>query len=164
MGPTDIGRGNATIDQPTNTKASGLTIDMRSRVNRLLTRNDQRVYAEQLERDLAEGVITATQKASNWTSYMQLTMEAKRHEANLIRTRLGRQLVPWGFGQPPIDRDEMALNATRGAAARRSRKKRRSQAPSETPQGSYRDSHGTDTGQATWFRWEELLFFSKKSV
>ena len=94
MGSTDIGRGNATIDQPTSTEGPGLTIDMRSRVNRLLTRNDQRVYAEQLEKDLVEGVITATQKACNWTSYMQLTLEAKRHEANLIRTRLGRQQVP----------------------------------------------------------------------
>ena len=59
-------------------------------------------------------------------------------------------------------RDEMALNATRGAAARRSRKKRRSQAPSETPQGTYRDSNGTDTGQATWLRWEELLWGSNE--
>ena len=82
-------------------KSPGLTIDMRSRVNRLLTRNDQRVYAEQLEKDLAEGVITATQKASNWTSYMQLSMEAKRHEANIIRTRIGRQLVPWGLDNHP---------------------------------------------------------------
>ena len=114
-------------------KSPGLTMYMCSRVNWLLTRNDQRVYAEQLEKDLAAGVITATQKASNGTSYMQLTMEAKRHEANLIRTRLGRQLVPWGFGQPPMVRDEMALNATRGAAARRNRKKRRKQAPPETP-------------------------------
>ena len=58
-------------------KSPGLTTDMRGRVDRLLTRNDQRVYAELLERDLAEGVITATQKASNWTRYMQLTMESK---------------------------------------------------------------------------------------
>ena len=72
MGPTDIGRGNATLDHLTSTEVPGLTMDMRSRVDRLLTRNDQRVYAEQLEKDLAEGVITATQKASNWTSYMQL--------------------------------------------------------------------------------------------
>ena len=124
-------------------KSPRLTTDMRGRVDRLLTRNDQRVYAEQLERDLAEGVITATQKASNWTKYMQLTMEAKRHEANLIRTRLGRQLVPWGFGQPPIVQEEMALNTTRGTAARRTRKKRRSQAPPATPRGHI----GTRTAQ-----------------
>ena len=98
-------------------KSPGLTMDMRSRVDRLLTRNDQRVYAEQLEKDLVEGVITATQKTCNWTSFMQLTMEAKQNEANLIRTLLGRQQVPWGFGQPPIVRDGMALDATRGAAA-----------------------------------------------
>ena len=119
-------------------------MDMRSRVDRLLTCNDQRVYAEQLEKDLAEGVITATQKDSSWTSYMQLTMEAKRHEVNLIRTRLGRRLVRWGFGQPPIVQEEMALNTTRGTAARRTRKKRRSQAPSETP---LRGHIGTRTAQ-----------------
>ena len=127
-------------------KSPGLTMHMRSLVDRLLTRNDQRVYDEKLEKDLAEGVITATQKTSNWTSYMQLAMEAKRHETNLIRTRLGRQLVPWGFGQPPIVREEMALNTTRGTAARRTRKNvavRHHQRPPGVISGLARHRYGT---------------------
>jgi hypothetical protein len=121
-------------------KAPSLTVDMRSRVNRLLTRNDQRVYAEQLEKDLTAGIITASKMATNWTKYMQISMEAKRHEANIIRARTERQLVAWGFGQPPTEMADSALNPNRGVDLRRTRKQK-------TPQPrNNRDSQGTGQG------------------
>ena len=76
-------------------KAPGLMADMRSRVNRLLTRNDQRVYSDQLEKEL-----TASPKETNWTNCMQLSLEEKRPAANHIRTHTDRHMVAWGFGQP----------------------------------------------------------------
>ena len=65
-------------------KAPGLMADMHSRVN--YTRNDQRVYADQLEKELTAGILTASQKETTWTNLMQLSLEEKRHAANLIRT------------------------------------------------------------------------------
>jgi hypothetical protein len=88
---------------------------MRSRVNRLLTRNDLQVYADQLEKELTAGMLTASQKETNWTNCMQLSLEEKRHAANHIRTQTDRQTVAWGFGELPAGVAGPALSPTTGA-------------------------------------------------
>ena len=99
-------------------KASGLTADMRSRVNRLLTRNDQWVYFDQLEKEL-----TASQKETNGNNCIQQSLEEKRHAANIIWTQTGRQTVAWGLGQLPAGAAGPALSPTSGAKLPRARKK-----------------------------------------
>jgi hypothetical protein len=69
---TDPGGTNEDTCQQIIRKAQGLMVDMRNMANIRLTRNDQLVYVDELEKDLTAGDLTAAQRERNWTNLMHL--------------------------------------------------------------------------------------------